>query len=109
MQAILAVMNEKATIWQTRIDGWKNSGTSQREYCETNGLSLATFQWWRKRLRQSSVSAPETDFVEVAVRGQPVDAGQGAITLDLGRYRIHVAPGLNDADLSRLLDLVEQR
>ena len=35
------------------VDGWKNSGLSQREYSSLNGLKATTLNTWVKRSKES--------------------------------------------------------
>ena len=35
------------------VDGWKNSGLSQREYSSLNGLKVTTLNTWVKRSKES--------------------------------------------------------
>ena len=46
--------NTKENLWRQRIRGWQASGSSQVDYCRQHGLKLATFQYWRRRLKDSS-------------------------------------------------------
>ena len=49
---------------------WRESGLSQRAFCEREGVSLATFSYWRnKELRRAADSAAESapTFTEVVV------------------------------------------
>lgn len=34
------------------IDAWQRSGLSQKLFCFQRGISLATFAYWRRRLRE---------------------------------------------------------
>ena len=38
-------------IWQEHMNAWEKSGLSQKAYCNEQGIKLATFGLWRKRLR----------------------------------------------------------
>ncbi len=40
-----------ATEWATIMADFERSGLSQREFCDSRGLSLKTFANWRYRLR----------------------------------------------------------
>lgn len=46
----------KRTLWSRRIEQWKRSGNTQREFCAQHSIALSTFQWWRARLGASRVS-----------------------------------------------------
>jgi hypothetical protein len=75
---------EKRALWSRRIEQWKRSGKAQREFCAQHSIALATFQWWRARLRASRVTAAETQslFVPLSVVNEPV-AAAGVIEVEL--------------------------
>ena len=53
-------------IWQEHMNAWEKSGLSQKAYCNEQGIKLATFGLWRKRLR-----APERiSFIKASSRVQ---------------------------------------
>jgi len=49
---------------------WRNSGLTQREFCDRKGISVATFSYWRgKELRGEIPKSPiaKPSFTEVVV------------------------------------------
>ena len=46
---------KKLSYWQQHFTHWKSSGLSQRAYCASAGLSLATFDYWRRQRRAQVV------------------------------------------------------
>ena len=53
----MAVQND----WESRIEGWKLSDLSQAKYCEVNNLSIKSFQYWRRQLKNMQTSEPAKD------------------------------------------------
>jgi hypothetical protein len=41
----------KSSFWTDHIESWQASDQSQRAYCLAQGISLASFGYWRKKLR----------------------------------------------------------
>jgi hypothetical protein len=78
------VDQSKRALWSRRIEQWKRSGKTQREFCAQHSIALATFQWWRARLRAGKVSRAEAQslFVPLAVANEPV-AAAGVIEVEL--------------------------
>ncbi len=78
------VPNTKADqqdFWQMAIETWQASGLSVRQFCKQEGLSLASFYSWRKKLRNATLSCRRGDahesaaFIEVSLpqgHSQPV-------------------------------------
>ena len=40
--------------WQQLVSLQQSSGLTQKAFCEQEGLSLATFGYWRRKLRQEA-------------------------------------------------------
>lgn len=67
------------------IEAWKNSGQSQKIYCEQAGLAYTTFQYWAKKYREELSETEITDmpgFIPVKVRPDS-EKGQTGITNQL--------------------------
>lgn len=47
-------MSSKRAGWAKRMQAWERSGQSRAAFCRAHGLSPATFDYWRRRLRESS-------------------------------------------------------
>ena len=58
---------EKHAYWQGHITGWRQSGASQRTYCEQHELKLSSFTYWRTRLASSK---PNSKLIPVTVTTQ---------------------------------------
>ncbi|MGQ9427625.1 IS66 family insertion sequence element accessory protein TnpA, partial [Gilvimarinus sp. DZF01] len=53
---------EKRSHWQRHVDAWQRSDLTQKAYCESQGISVATFGYWRKRLVDD---VPQKKFVSL--------------------------------------------
>ena len=103
-------MENKAKLWSARIDEWKRSGLTQRQYCEDNHLALATFGWWRTRLKQRGIRSHET-FAEIPVeRVASTDVGRGgSLSIRIGHYTITVNGSVSHSQLESVLGVLERR
>ena len=54
------------TNWETKIQEFKRSGKSQREWCEENGIRRSSLRYWLDRLEDVSIGK-EIIFAEVVV------------------------------------------
>ena len=68
-----------AAFWRRTIRAHERSGLTQLAFCRRNELALSTFQYWRRRLRDTEDEAA-TDFVEVEVRSE-ASAPQSEVTV----------------------------
>lgn len=104
-------METKEKVWESRIADWKHSGLSQRQYCLEHELALATFCWWRKRLRERPENRGMNTFVEIprarTVGVQP--GGSAGIRISVGRYMLAVTGAIDREQLASVLDVLERR
>ena len=70
----------KREYWADQINGWRASGLSQKAYCAGQGLSLSSFQYWRRRL--PGVGSGKLIPVSVGA-GPRVGLTIGAVRLDI--------------------------
>ena len=59
----------KASVWQQHIEGWETSGLTQGVYCQQHAISLASFGYWRTRLKRVQ---PDINGREIEARFLPV-------------------------------------
>lgn len=110
---------ERARQWRGHMDGWQQSGLSQREYCRVHGLPLSTFQLWRRRLRAGSTSTA-LEIVPVPLPGirpaaptichlvRPVDSPI-AVVVGGGRYNVELREGFSVTAFQDILNVLEVR
>lgn len=48
----------KEAYWRVQLADLASSGMSQKAFCESRGLSVASLQYWRKRLVASPTDSP---------------------------------------------------
>jgi len=51
--------------WQQLVSLQQSSGLTQKAFCEQEGLSLATFGYWRRKLRKEAQAEDATACVSV--------------------------------------------
>jgi hypothetical protein len=62
-------MTNRAVLWDRRIAQWQRSCLAQAAFCQQHGLSVSTFQYWRRRLRNNAVpSRHRAAFIPVHVK-----------------------------------------
>ena len=58
-------------LWRDHLARFRESGLTQRAYCEQHALAIATFQYWKRRLAATGTalvrSTPEVEWVAVDV------------------------------------------
>lgn len=107
----------KSRTWRRHIDAWQQSGSTQRDYCESQGIALSTFHWWRRRLLAgspvNSIRGPECLELVAVPRtpqgSEPRSGGAAGIVLCVGDYRLELANDVHVQTLSRVIDVLESR
>lgn len=82
--------------WVGRVQRWRESGQTAKEFAATEGIKAGTLGWWSSRLRREA--KPALGFVEVSL-ADATAAGRVEVILRNGA-RIAVS-GPFDADVLR--------
>jgi hypothetical protein len=101
--------------WQQRVDRWKESGLTAKEFAAEMGLNAGTLQFWKYKLkkrdvrssRRRSQKAPAlvSSLIEVRPVSGPAEA-RFEIELGNGR-RLHVPAVFEPAAVKALLAILE--
>jgi hypothetical protein len=63
------------------IASWKQSGLSQRAYCEQNNIRYYVFHYWYKRFRDQQTAVEDTRFVPLKVNSATFPVFNSAIEI----------------------------
>ena len=103
----------KQSFWQNHIDGWQQSGQSQQRYCRQQGIALATFGYWRRKLKTPQTEKPR--FFPLVVSGRPfvdnvVHTSRTPLRLVLSdhRFTIEIDEHFSPAVLREVVTTLEQ-
>lgn len=99
-------------VWRGRVEGWRQSGLSQRAFCEKNQLALSTFQLWLRRLKmRTSLVSACVEIVPVFPRIQPARPPSPPIVVVMGggQFRVEVADGFQRETLQEVVRALEGR
>jgi hypothetical protein len=64
--------DSKRALWAGRLQAYADSGMTIRAWCAQQGLTEATFHYWRKRLSMSSSAV--TELIAVTLPGRSTEA-----------------------------------
>ncbi len=104
----LTSLDDKQRFWSDTIAAWKDSGLSQKKYCDQEQLTYSTFVYWRGRVRQladdGSVSG-KVNFVPVMFKPE----SDAKLTLQInGMHGVDIHPGFDPVLLSQVIRAVQQ-
>ena len=78
------------------IDSWKQSGLSQKAYCEQHNIRYYVFHYWYKRFRDQQDAVEDASFVPLNVKPSTFPVSNSAIEIllpDGKRILFHQAVG----------------
>jgi len=103
----------KQTFWQQHIDAWRQSDQSQQRYCQANDLALATFGYWRRKLKKGNAEKPR--FYPLVLSGQSLMRGTAQtnnasvrVVLGNNRFTIEIDEHFSPAVLRDVVTTLEQ-
>jgi len=103
----------KRQYWRGHFAAWRRSGLSQREYCNNEGLSLSTFQLWRRHLADETTGTEAGSCVDLVALPQTTRSFPPAPSLRLaignGYYRLDIGDDVRVDTLRTVLDALESR
>jgi|SRR5215831_10758725 len=112
---------ESREVWTKRVERWRDSGLTAKEFAAETGLNPGTLTYWKWRLRAvGSVEEPARSaaggpcFVEIApsaIAGAPSKSAEPEpieVVLREG-LRIRIPARFDAAALGRLLAVLERR
>lgn len=63
------------------IGSWKQSGLSQKAYCEQNNIRYHVFHYWYKRYRNQQDAVEDSTFVPLNVKPSTFPVSNSAIEI----------------------------
>ena len=109
---------ELARRWSQHVAGWTRSGVTQREYCERESISYASFKRWRLVLKRArGVLGTAIRFVPVravatksaaAMGRSPSETKRFGVAIRLrGERAVLIDERVDEVELGRLIRLLE--
>jgi hypothetical protein len=106
-------------VWRTRVESWRASGLTAKQFAAEHGIRAGTLVWWSWRLGMKAkqplaartksppakiATTPPLTFLEMtAVYAEPIE-----VVLPSG-LRVRVGDGFAERTLARVLDVLERR
>jgi transposase-like protein len=99
---------DKRSLWKSRIDQYRASGLSAKEWCAKNDTNFNTLKYWISRLnKESTVKRNSAATTFVAVPAEPLLKSKSSILIRLGKISIEVSDGCAPDLLSNLLGILK--
>ncbi len=100
---------DRRKYWSDRVQQWRDSGLTQKEYCEREGTSLERLGSWKRRLGREAqcgggaIVAVPSGIVSSALFGS---RGLGLIVND--RYRLEIPDAFSPSTLESVLQVLNR-
>ena len=96
----------KRQRWFDHIEDWKQSGLTQKAFCEQQQLRLGSFQRWRGIFMQGEEpeASSAVSFLPVNVTAAPTS--NLALMID-GHLRIEIAAGFDPVTLKQVVQALQ--
>ena len=97
----------RVLAWRGRLARYRGSGLTVGRFCSREGVSVASFYYWRQRLGEEKVAMPDSrrgEFVPVRVLGAASVSASASVSVFLPggtRLEIPMAEGQGLADTLR--------
>lgn len=102
--------------WQKRVDRWKESGLTAKEFAAETGINAGTLQFWRYKLnasepkvrRRRATRAEASILSSIVEVPTPVVAHDSRFEIELGNgRRLRVSPAFDASALKALLAVLD--
>ena len=83
MNGSIRYQRRTGSEWEKLIARFEQTGQTRKSFCLSQGVSLSTFNVWRRKLRGETAQQDESMFVEVS-QAEPTGASLWDVELELG-------------------------
>ncbi|KKB41124.1 IS66 family insertion sequence element accessory protein TnpA [Bacillus thermotolerans] len=99
---------ELRSLWKERIQAYRESGLTARQWCAENGVSTHRLYYWLRR-PNSAASAPASpsEWMRFDVTDGPED--KASLTIKVGVCEIEIKEPLNEKLLLDVIRVLESR
>lgn len=103
--------SRKKRYWQHHIDSWRASGQSQKKYCLSQGLALATFCYWKRKIQKNKAAAKRFYPLTLPEQHPALHEScenKGKLLLHFDHYRLEIGEDFSTQHLKEVIRVLEQ-
>lgn len=94
--------------WRSRVESWKASGKSAREFCIARGFSAKSLQWWAwhfgRKTGRKVVEEKPVRFARVVTGAPRIQADhERGLVVHVGAARVEVGAGADRETVTAVL------
>jgi len=95
---------ERRQQWKARIEAYKDSGLSAKEFCKQQNMSTRQLYYWLRKETLKEQTGNTVQWLSVSLSGQEDTSLSSFLTVKVGPAVIEVREGFNE---KLLLDVVK--
>ena len=99
---------DRRKYWSERVRQWSNSGLTQKEYCEREGLSVERLGTWKRRLDREAKARGEIVAVPSDIVSSVLFAARGLGLVVNERYRLEIPDRFSPSTLESVLQVLNR-
>ena len=101
----------KAAEWVERVEAWRSSGSTAREYCKGKGFTASSLLWWSSQLQRAGTKKRPSSSGDVRLARvvRSTSASAAPIVVHVGDARVEVSSGADAALLWAVMDALISR
>ena len=111
MNLSLINKQQRRQVWADMVMRGHNSGLTITDWCETEGISLATYHYRQRQvmdLVSERGSRPATEFVQLPLAAIDQPVATSCITIHMGKVSIAVEAGVDATTLATVLASIDR-
>lgn len=105
--------------WKERIQAWKESGLTQKDWCRANHVCMTSFSTWKRRIEETeNRKVTSNDLVDISfaldnpaatIQGAGLQEWMGSIaaTIEFRRVKVHVYEGASAGTLRSIMEAID--
>jgi hypothetical protein len=96
--------------WNGHVQQWRNSGLTQKEYCNKEGISLERLGTWKRRLdREGQKQSGALVAVPSRIVASALHAASPTLRLVVDeRYRVEIPDAFSPVTLEKVLQVLDR-
>ncbi|WP_136798246.1 IS66 family insertion sequence element accessory protein TnpA [Desulfosediminicola ganghwensis] len=103
----ISKLQQKQDYWQKHIGAWEAGSQSQKAYYQSNGIALATFGYWKRKLNRRNEN--EAAFYPLAVPASIPDTNvKASLAVHIDRFNLEIQGDFCSEQFKKVVTTLEQ-
>lgn len=90
----------RTEYWSQFLQEWRDSGCSQKEFCQQKGISYSTFQYWRRKEKENDRNGTSNDILHAVEVSSTLKRTGASLIMEFESHGIVVSVFGSDATVT---------